>query len=111
MWGLQVRSCGCTLSGTIEDGKGYKAISFLLDVPFATGTHFIKSGLSVYPVLPFRAVYSSKPPSLRRFTQFMQLTQVMRTEQFMQVVREHKRPVPSGLSDLVWFLHQQHKTP
>ena len=53
-------------------------------IPLATGTHFIKSGLPVCPVFPFRAVYSSKTSTLRRFMQFMQL---MQTEQFMQFMR------------------------
>ena len=53
-------------------------------IPLATGTHFIKSGLPVCPVFPFRAVYSSKTSTLRRFTQFMQF---MQTEQFMQFMR------------------------
>ena len=53
-------------------------------VPLATGTHFIKSTLPVCPVFPFRAVYSSKTCTLRRFTQFMQF---MQTEQFMQFMR------------------------
>ena len=55
-----------------------------LYIPLATGTHFIKSGLPVRPVFPFRAVYSSKTCTLRRFTQFMQF---MQTEQFMQFMR------------------------
>ena len=56
----------------------------LRNIPLATGTHFIKSGLPVCPVFPFRAVYSSKTCTLRRFTQFMQF---MQTEQFMQFMR------------------------
>ena len=45
---------------------------------------FIKSGLPVCLVFLFRAVYSSKTSTLRRFTQFMQFMQFMQTEQFMQ---------------------------
>ena len=47
-------------------------------IPLATGTHFIKSGLPVCPVFPYRAVYSSKTCTLRRFTQTEQFTQFMR---------------------------------
>ena len=60
------------------------AITSALVATLATGTHFIKSGLPVCPVFPFRAVYSSKTSTLRRFTQFMQF---MQTEQFMQFMR------------------------
>ena len=68
-WHMGTRNCSLTLAGYI---------------PLATGTHFIKSGLPVCPVFPFRAVYSSKTCTLRRFTQFMQF---MQTEQFMQFMR------------------------
>ena len=61
-----------------------KATLYNTHIPLATGTHFIKSGLPVCPVFPFRAVYSSKTCTLRRFTQFMQF---MQAEQFMQFMR------------------------
>ena len=72
------------------------------DIPLATGTHFIKSGLPVCPVFPYRAVYSSKTSTLRWFTQFMQF---MQTEQFMQFVQEHGRPVLSGPPGLIWSVY------
>ena len=63
-------------------------------IPLATGTHFIKSGLPVCPVFPFRAVCSSKTCTLRRFTQFMQFMQTEQVMQFMRFVLVYQKTGP-----------------
>ena len=93
-------SCRCWL---LHQGALSKRFAFeRKHIPLDMGTHFIKSGLPVCPVFPFRAVYSSETSTLRRFTQFMQF---MQTAQFMQFVREHGRPVLSGPPGLIWSLY------
>ena len=73
------------------------------DIPLATGTHFIKSGLLVCPVFPYRAVYSSKTSTLRWFTQFMQFMQNQAVYAVCAGTRK-TGPVRSARSDLVCVL-------
>ena len=79
-----LRNAGHWKKHGFETFSGFEKFERRDNIPLATGTHFIKSGLPVCPVFPFRAVYSSKTCTLRRFTQFMQF---MQTEQFMQFMR------------------------